>query len=155
MVRGRLSHKLNWKFPQNSRGLQVPIKALPVSFRFNNILPVIRLLQVEAFSVSQFSGSLGRRVRSFMEFESKFEFVCRCSRHQLQTCQSINSFFLMYWKAWLTAFLFEICERICKKWELCAGQPFEILHNLVRKSTKLRFLYFYILTIYSCSGTKE
>ena len=37
-------------------------------------------------------------------FESKFEFAHHCSRRRLQICQYINHFFLVYWKAWLTAF---------------------------------------------------
>ena len=35
------------------QGLQVLAKTLPISLRFNNVSPVIRLLQVGAFSASQ------------------------------------------------------------------------------------------------------
>ena len=39
-----------------------------------------------------------------LSFESKFElFACHLTRYQLQTCQSMNGFFLVYRRAWLTA----------------------------------------------------
>ena len=87
---------------------------LGVCHKLTLVCIISRLMQAENSLNSFLRSATWLFIRSFVWlilspwFESKFEFVCHHSRHQLQISQSINGFFLVHWTAWFTAFLFKI-----------------------------------------------
>ena len=87
------------------------IRGVPQTNCSSYISHLLRAKTHSIFSQSSFVRSYTQSfIWSFMRlilspwFESKFEFACRHSRHQLWISQSINDFFLVHWRTWLTAF---------------------------------------------------